>query len=414
MTGLRVLHVIGGGDSGGAMTHLLPLLSALRRTGCDVHLLCLGEGRLAEETSRRGLSVAVLPMQHAWDTSVVGPLRRVLAGGPADLEGLRAREAGRPSMPGRIGRLIRSPWDVVHTHGMRANLPVRLVLKGGRRRPCLFTTVHSDLLLDYASPGLARLYQGLDRLTLGRTDRVICVSEALRELLVHRGYPGERLLTVHSGVEGPRDEEQPADGAGRVENAGSPGTRPRIGTVARLVPVKDVDLLLEVAALLHRTHPGVEVVIVGDGPERIRLESRTRALGLTGVVRFTGREDRIGVMLRGWDVYMVTSMFEGGVSMAVLEAMAAAVPVVATAAGGVAEAVEDGETGFLVKRHQERGALAAALAERAAALLADPGLRARMGAAGARRVREVFTVERTALATVRAYERCLAARGTLL
>ena len=62
MRGLRVLHVIGGGDSGGAMTHLLPLLSALRRTGCDVHLLCLGEGRLAEEASLRGLPVAVLPL----------------------------------------------------------------------------------------------------------------------------------------------------------------------------------------------------------------------------------------------------------------------------------------------------------------------------------------------------------------
>ena len=74
----------------------------------------------------------------------------------------------------------------------------------------------------------------------------------------------------------------------------------------------------------------------------------------------------------------------------------------------------DGETGYVVTRDQERGALAAALAERAAALLDDPDLRARMGAAGARRVREQFTVEQTAARTLRAYERCLAARGEWL
>ena len=76
--------------------------------------------------------------------------------------------------------------------------------------------------------------------------------------------------------------------------------------------------------------------------------------------------------LRGLDVFLVTSVYEGGVSMSVLEAMAAGLPVVVTAAGGVEEAVVDGETGFVVTRDQERGALAAALAERAAALLDDP------------------------------------------
>jgi len=75
--------------------------------------------------------------------------------------------------------------------------------------------------------------------------------------------------------------------------------------------------------------------------------------------------------------------------------------------------VTDGETGFVVAREQERAALAAVLADRAAALLADPRLRTQMGAAGARRVRDAFAVERTAQATLRAYERCLVARGAL-
>jgi glycosyltransferase involved in cell wall biosynthesis len=427
--GLRVLHVIGGGDSGGAMSHLLPLLSALQRAGCDVHLLCLGEGRLAEEASCRGSSVAVLEMRHAWDASVIGPLRRILAGGPADLEAAPGGGAGYLSEHSRLGRLLHPRWDVVHTHGMRANLPVRLVLRGrhifnGRQSgPCLFTTVHSDLRLDYSSSGQALLYQRLDRATLPAVDRIICVSEALRRLLLERGYPAERLLTIRSGIELPEicvseastpEAEVRADSAADAAKtlaATRAGTR--VGTIARLVPVKDVDLLLEVAGLLRRTQPEVEVVIVGGGPERGRLEERARSLGLGGVVRFTGRRDDVGVIMDGLDVYMVTSTFEGGVSMAVLEAMAAGIPVVTTAAGGVEEAVRDGETGFVVTRQQERAALAAALADRAAVLLADPQLRARMGAAGARRVRDAFAVERTAQATLRIYERCLAARGAL-
>jgi glycosyltransferase involved in cell wall biosynthesis len=419
MRGPSVLHVIGGGDTGGAMTHLLPLLSALRRAGCDVHLLCLGEGGLAEEALRRSLSVTVLPMDRPWDPSVLRPVRRLLAGGPADLEALRARGAvAGPEPAGRIGR---PRWDVVHTHGMRANLPVRLAVKGRRRRPCLFTTVHSDLRLDYASPHLARFYQGLDRATLSSVDTVICVSDALRSLLRGRGYPAGRLLTVHSGLELPADDAAAAvEGAevalvaagGGAEMAWPSGAGPRVGTVARLVPVKDIDLLLEVAGLLCRTTPGVEVVIVGDGPEQARLEARTQAQGLEKVVRFAGRVDSVAQVLADWGVYLVTSVFEGGVSMAVLEAMAAGIPVVTTAAGGVTEAVRDGETGFVVSRDQARGALAATLAESATTLLRDEELRSRMGAAGAKRVRELFTAERAAAATLRAYERCLAARGT--
>jgi len=431
MRRLHVLHVIGGGDTGGAMTHLLPLLSALERADCDVHLLCLGEGGLAEAASHRGLSVFVLPMANAWDPRVLVPLRRLLAGGPAALAALRAGETAGPAAGssqarmdaprpgtardamaahGAAGHGAPTRWDVVHTHGMRANQPVRLAVRGRRRRPCVVATVHSDLRSDYASPHLVRLYLGLDRVTLSSVDAVICVSDGLRALLVARGYPAERLITVRSGIEWLEAAAQPPETAAAAE----PARGPRVGTVARLVPVKDVGLLLEVVALLRRTIPEIEAVVVGDGPERARLHAQAVALGLEGVVRFAGRLADVRPMLAEMDVYLVTSVFEGGVSMSVLEAMAAGVPVVTTAAGGVAEAVKDGDTGFVVVRDRERGALAAALAERAAALLTDAELRARMGAAGARRVHEQFLVERAAAATLRAYRRCLAARGELL
>ena len=403
MRRLHVLHVIGGGDTGGAMSHLLPLLSGLQTLECDVHLLCLGEGGLAEAAKSRGVPVRVLPMRNAWDTSALLPLRRAVAEGPWwDADGRDRQDM--------------HPWDVVHTHGMRANLPVRLAMSRGRRRPCLFTTVHSDLLLDYASPVLARTYQALDLATIRLVDTIVCVSDGLRTLLVERGYPRDRMVRIWSGIEGsPAFGEAAGEAVSAVEGSGdapeSAERRLRIGTVARLAPVKDLGLLLEVADRLRRTFPGLECLIVGDGPERPGLEAATRDLGLSEVVRFTGRVEGVGPILATLDVFVVTSIFEGGVSMSVLEAMAAGLPVVTTAAGGVAEAVQDGETGFVVARDGERGALAAALAERAAALLADEDLRRRMGAAGAARVRDLFLAERTAARTLRAYERCLAGRG---
>jgi len=387
---LRVLHVIGGDDTGGAMSHLLPLLSALREAGCEAELLCLGEGGLAAQAKERGLPVLVLPMSQAHDWRVLGPLRQVL---------LRAGTRGF--------------WQIVHTHGMRAHLPTRLVLVGRGERPCLAATIHSDIRLDY--PLLtARLYELLDRATLRPVELIVCVSEALKELVVARGYPASRVVVVRSGLEPGRILSLSLLAQARRAAEGRPL---RVGTVARLVKAKRLELLLEGMAALRRTHPMVEALVAGDGPERAALESLASDLGLEGAVRFLGRVAKVEEVLGEIDVYVVTSVFEGGVSLAVLEAMAAELPVVATAAGGVAEAVVDGETGFLVgdqmlaaREECRRGqrALAVALADRVRALLDNPGLRQRMGKAGAQRVQEHFTAARTAADTLRAYHRVLA------
>lgn len=188
--GLRVLHVIGGGDTGGAMAHLLPLLTALRAEGVDARLLCLGAGGLAEAARARALPVSVLPMANPWDARVLPGVRRALR---------RTEPCG-------------GCWDVVHTHGMRANLPVRLVLPTLRPRPCLVTTVHSDLRLDYARGAQARLYEGLDRRTSFLVDRVVCVSADLQDRLVERGWKRARTAVVPSGLElpGPAAARSPA------------------------------------------------------------------------------------------------------------------------------------------------------------------------------------------------------------
>jgi glycosyltransferase involved in cell wall biosynthesis len=126
---------------------------------------------------------------------------------------------------------------------------------------------------------------------------------------------------------------------GRVRRAKGPV----VGSVGRLAPQKDHATLLEAAALL----PEVELVLVGDGPERPALERRAEELGLRGRVAFLGRRSDVPVLLPSFDVYVQSSRYEG-LCLAVLEAQAAGVPVVATPVGGIRDTVVDGETGLLV------------------------------------------------------------------
>lgn len=401
---LHVLHVIGGGDTGGAMTHLLPLAGGLTRLGCDVHLACLGEGGLAEEARARGLSVNVLPMRRAWDPLVLAPLRHLLSAG-SDMAAPKRAAPGSELLHG-------ATWDVVHTHGMRANIPVRTVFATLRSRPCLFTTVHSDLQLDYRAGAVGRAYRALDKASLSLVNTIICVSDSLRALLVSRGYPSDCLAVVRSGLD--RDTEQALSGPAedRLGGVRAREQSPCIGTVARLVRVKDLDLLLQAAALVRSAIPDLRIIVVGDGPEKAHLEQRANELGIKDVVWFVGTVARIGPWLEKMDVYVVTSLYEGGVSMAVLEAMAVGLPVVAAAAGGVSEAVVDGVTGFVIPREDDRQVVAARLADRITQLLADRRLLRSLGSAGRQRVHERFLVQQAAAATLRLYERCAFSRVT--
>jgi glycosyltransferase involved in cell wall biosynthesis len=381
---LRVLHVIGGDDTGGAMSYLLPLLAALRAQGCDAHLLCLGGGGLADAAASRDLPHTVIPMSHPWDARAMAPIRRRLSG---------------------------EAWQVVHTHGMRANLPVRLVLPTIPRRPLLFTTVHSDPALDYSSPLKSRGYSMMDRATRPLVAGFCCVSAPLARKLVERGIPESRVHVVHPGIEGvsggTAGPPATVGEAAAPPKRGAPTDEPTVGAVARLVPVKDLGLLLDAIALVAQNVPRVRALIVGDGPERAALERRAAEKDLEGRVEFLGQVVPARPVLARFDVFALSSESEG-IPISALEAMDAGLPVVATAVGGLPETVQDGVTGFLVKRAQDRTATAAALAGHLAELLLDPVARQRMGEAGKRRVAEHFSSEAAGHTMLNIYARELA------
>jgi len=169
-------------------------------------------------------------------------------------------------------------------------------------------------------------------------------------------------------------------------------------TLARLSPQKGIDTLVTAAGLV----PEAKFLVVGDGPERTALEAQAESLGISSRVSFLGHRRDVPALLASADVFALPSLFEG-LPLSVLEAMAAAKPVVASRIGGTDEAVVDGVTGILVPPSDP-----AALAQAIRTVLADPQLAARMGGAGRARVHEAFTAQAMARGVEAVYDELLA------
>ncbi len=414
----RILYLITRGEPGGAQMHVRELLRGFRERW-EVHL-GLGEGGfLAEEAARLGVAVRVLP-------HLVAPLR-------PRLDALAYRE---------IADLIRAVKpDLVHAHSSKAGFLGRLA---ARRLgvPALFTA-HGWAFAPGAPPPRRRLALAAERAAARWSARIIAVCEHDRRLALclgvaapdlvltvpnglpdtpHRARPGE--LRTHPGPPaGPAGEavqggEVPADaeGAGEV----------RVAMVARFAPPKDHAVVLRAAARLTRAGArargaaggagvaswgraaALRLVFVGDGPLRRAAERLAAGLGLAERVEFLGARHDVAQILAGCQAFVLASRYEG-LPLTVLEAMRAGLPVVATDVGGVAEAVRDGETGYLVTspaRDPDRAV--AELADRLGRLVADPALRARLGAAGRRAYEARFQLEPMLHSLERVYAEALA------
>jgi glycosyltransferase involved in cell wall biosynthesis len=239
---------------------------------------------------------------------------------------------------------------------------------------------------------------------LGRLPSAIfAVSEDLRRHMVAEGLPAQRVRVIHNGVEaaGP---PQAADRRAARQRLGIGHDRFVIGAVGRFDPVKDFETLLDGFAASRRLQPGATLVLVGDGPERPRIEARIASLGLQETVLLLGYRADVRRILPAFDVFANSSTHEG-VSLTILEAMAAALPVVATRVGGTPEVVRSGETGLLVP-----GRTSSAFAEAFGTLAADPDRRQAFGAAGRVRMQRHFSFASMAAGYLDAYVTALSDR----
>jgi glycosyltransferase involved in cell wall biosynthesis len=368
--GIPIVYLITELDTGGAQKALLQLLSRLDRQRFSPSVACLynGAGAVAQEIEALGIRVTDVRMAAKWRMDALCRLYGLL-------------RAEHPA--------------ILHAHLFHANLLGRVV---GRLAgvPIILSTEHTM--------GMESEWRyWVNRLTHPLVDRVVCVSPQIVRFVTHHvGIPEAKTVLIQNSIDLQRFQSVPDRQDARIA-LGLPLGHPLICTVARLDPVKRLDILLSALAKL----PEVRLVVVGEGPERCKLIGLASELGVEERVQFVGQRQDVLPWLAACDLFVLCSDWEG-MPMAVLEAMAAGIPVVATETGGMPDVIVPDVTGRLVPPGQ-----AEALARAIAGLLDDAELRREMGRAGAKRVADAFALDQMTERTVQLYDELLEKSGQL-
>jgi len=295
--------------------------------------------------------------------------------------------------------------DVVHTHMAKAGTIGRLAARICGV-PLVVHTYHGHVFHSYFGAAKTRVFLTIERALGLLIDRIIVVGDGQRDEIAGYGAaPPGKLESIRLGLElAPLLHAEAARGRLRQE-LGIDASTPLVGIVARLVPIKAHEAFFDAAVRIREALPRVEFLVVGDGERRQALETLVQRRGLSRAVRFLGwRRDMLNVYA-DLDVVALTSRNEGS-PVALIEALAAGRPVVATAVGGVPEVVINGDTGVTVPVADPRTLAGAVLT-----LLADRPLAERLGAAGRRHVYPRYDSSRLVDDVRDLYLRELAVRG---
>ena len=357
---MKVIHLISGGDSGGAKTHVLSLLKRLNET-ITAQLVCFRDGPFAEEARSLGIPTKIMGGNHIFK------IRRQLAD--------YIHEEG---------------FQLIHCHGARANM-IGALLQGVTGLPVV-TTVHSDYKIDYMGRPLARCTFGvINTWALRRLDYRVGVSDAMVDLLISRGFPADRFYAIYNGI-----DFTPAPIQGdrlpylRSLGADVEADSVVVGIAARLNPVKDMSTLIRGFAEAYKTCGKLRLVIAGDGEEREKLGALARELGVERQVTFagwiSGGMDRFYSAL---DINVLTSLSET-FSYALTEGARFHLATISTAVGGIPYLIDDGVNGYLFTPRDFM-----TLGKRLAALGTDGALRREMGEKLFEKASAQFSIEKT-------------------
>lgn len=277
---MKLIHMISGGDVGGAKTHVLSLLAGLNRTE-DVHLICFTEGPFAAEARRLGIPTTVIE-----GGNLLRIRRRILA---------MIRHDG---------------YQIIHCHGARANMMGAMLQK--RAGIPVISTIHSDYRLDYLGRPLAALtYGNVNRLALRRFDAWIGVSDGMRQLLISRGFDPQRVFPLYNGVDF-SEALHPVDRETYLKRIGLAVEPDSVvcGIAARISPVKDMTTLVRAFAAAVRQQPRLRLAIAGDGEQAAEIQALAKELCPAGTVCFAGWVEDINSFYHALDINLLTSLSE--------------------------------------------------------------------------------------------------------
>ena len=369
---MKVIHLISGGDSGGAKTHVLSLLQNLNKT-ITAQLVCFRDGPFAEEA--RALGIPTL-----------------ICGGN-----------NIPRLRRQLTDYIRSGgYQVIHCHGSRANM-IGALLRKSTGLPVV-TTVHSDYKLDYMGRPLSHLTFGnINAWALRQLDYRIGVSDAMVDLLIDRGFPPDRFFAIYNGIDFTPAPPQ-GDRLAYLRSLGADvdETSVVVGIAARLNPVKDMSTLIRGFAAGYQKCQRLRLVIAGDGEEREKLGNLAKELGVERQVTFagwiSGGMDRFYSAL---DINALTSLSET-FPYALTEGARFHLATVATAVGGIPYLIDADVNGCLFAPGDWE-----ALGEHLAAMGNDDELRHTLGEKLYEKASTQFSIQKTVDTQLHIYEEIL-------
>lgn len=340
---MKVLHLISGGDTGGAKTHVHSLLSGLKDQ-IQVKMVCFMEGPFTQEARALGIDTQVIPGRNF--LSVLRQLTRIV------------EEGG---------------FELIHSHGARGNMMAALLAR--RTKLPTVSTVHSDYRLDYLGRPASRLVYGtINTLALRKLDYRIGVSDAMVDLLISRNFDPERIFPIYNGLDfTPRTPAMDREAFFRSVGLEADGDSVVVGIAARLNPVKDVSTLIRGFAKAHEDFTALRLLIAGNGEETEMLRQLAQSLGVERQVCFAGWVSDTDSFYHAIDINTLTSISET-FPYALTEGARAALPTISTKVGGVAHLIDHGANGFLIQPGDHED-----LAGHLLTLARDPALRHTMG-----------------------------------
>jgi glycosyltransferase involved in cell wall biosynthesis len=353
---------------GGIKSHLLTLLAGLDRSRFEPVVIGPPDTSLFDELVESGCGT--IPLDLTGDLSPVRDLKSI-----ARLRGI----------------LRRLKPDILHIHSAKAGLVGRIAASTLLHRPKIVLTMHSFVFDERTGPRKRAVVAFVERRLARVTDRIIAVSNALRdEFVAQMSIRPDLVEVIPNGIEF-RD----------IPKSARDDERPMIGTVARLAPQKGVDTFIRAAALIHETHPSARFTIIGDGPLRKSLQALANGLGINDCMEFLGfRSDALEIVST-FDVFVLSSTWET-FGLTLVEALSQGVPVVASNVGGIPEIIDGEKTGLLAESGDPND-----FAAKIRRFLDDKNLAARTAQAGNESVRRRFDARKMVADTTNLYQRLM-------
>ena len=313
---MKVLHLIGGGDVGGAKIHVLSLVNELKKY-IDVKIICFRHGVFSEEARSMGIDIEVVRTGN-----IIGDIRSV------------------------IHKVRNDGYEIIHSHGAKANMIA--VIAGRFTKTPTVTTVHSDYRLDYMQSARKKFSFGLiNKIALRFINYYIGVSNSFREMLVKRKFNPDNIFTVYNGI----DFSESGKSYSRAEfskkyNLNLTDSDIVVGILARLHPVKGLSTFIRAAKEVLAVNPSVKFLIGGEGEERRSLERQIRSLGLSGSITLLGYINDSYEFMSALDINVLSSISES-FPYSILEGAKLRKATISTNVGGISDLVEHGENGYL-------------------------------------------------------------------